>query len=565
MAQLELFPLSSYPVHSNVQTFADVIELVLQDVTLIASQKRDFVHALNRVAEGLAIPCDQIKTSPAWLGPRLAQLSSKTMGIHKKTLANILSNLRKVLSIFALGRKKSKAKDELNKFWHPLWHLVLVSKSKTLRCALSGPIAYFDRCGYLPSDIKLQHFSAWKNEVSESLTRKDPDHAYQKAVRAWNQAVASIEAWPKVRLELPKDARWITLPLDQFPASFGEDLDRYLNQLKHPNRLKTKTPQMGFADTTIAQYRALLRRFASILVRAGVEPLKILNLAVLVDPAIAEVGLQWMLSRADNALTDQISDMAGLLNSVGKNYVNLSVGDQLKLEVFNKNLAMPQWRGLTEKNALRVLPFRNKDVLLKLHRLPNILFDRSMQKPKSIRSATLREDAIVIGLLLRVPIRRKNLLSIHLTENIKADGDDLRIVFSGAETKNRMPIDVKMPEQIVNMMQIHLGIRSPTLCPEECQWLFPSRRKSGPPSLSYIADRIKRRIFNEIGLEVNIHLFRHIAAITFLEANPGKMEVVRQFLGHKSLSQTIDFYAGYDSSGAVQLLSEVIESLELRQ
>lgn len=565
MIQLELFPPSSTPVSSKVQTFADIIELISQVGSLSTIQKRDFTHALKRVAEGLATPCDQIQAAPASLGPRLKMLSAKSMGIQQKTLANLLCNVRKALTLFSRGSAKAATRREWSTSWQALWNLVSAMKSRTIHCALSGPIGYFNRCGFEPSEIAIEHFQAWKATIAESLTHKHPDHAYRKAVRAWNQAAGSIENWPKTRLHLPKDPRWITLPLDHFPASFRNDLARYLDRLKHPNRLETKTPYMGFAPTTIAQYRALLLRFASILVHAGVNPAKIENLAALVDPGAVKIGLEWMLARTGDALTNQISDMAGLIKRIAMNYVNVSDADQKELDKFSRNLAIPQRRALTDKNELRILPFREKDLLLQLYRLPDLLFARSMEKPGSLKSATLREDAIAIALLLRVPLRRKNLLSIHLENNIRVDAKGLRIVFSSAETKGRMPIDVKMPEHVVDMVQLHLKIRSPVLCSKKCPWLFPNRHGSEPPLLCYIADRIKRRILSEIGHPINIHLFRHLAAITYLEENPGDYEVVRQFLGHKSRSQTIDFYAGSDSNGAVQLLSEVIEASGLRQ
>ena len=60
------------------------------------------------------------------------------------------------------------------------------------------------------------------------------------------------------------------------------------------------------------------------------------------------------------------------------------------------------------------------------------------------------------------------------------------------------------------------------------------------------------------GLEMPPHRFRHAIAKIFLDQNPGQYEVVRQFLGHKSIATTIRFYAGAETAAAARHLHTTI-------
>ncbi len=57
---------------------------------------------------------------------------------------------------------------------------------------------------------------------------------------------------------------------------------------------------------------------------------------------------------------------------------------------------------------------------------------------------------------------------------------------------------------------------------------------------------------------MNPHLYRHLAAFFYLQANPGDYETVRQLLGHKALSTTVMFYADFERYAAVRHYNSTI-------
>jgi integrase len=110
------------------------------------------------------------------------------------------------------------------------------------------------------------------------------------------------------------------------------------------------------------------------------------------------------------------------------------------------------------------------------------------------------------------------------------------------------------------MIDIHLATRAPGLCAPANPWLFPRRNGSGPINTAHFSTRIKSFILRETGLVVHAHLFRHLAARNWLDAFPGQYEVVKRLLGHSSVSQTLNLYAGFEAGTATRLFAEVIDA-----
>jgi integrase len=76
--------------------------------------------------------------------------------------------------------------------------------------------------------------------------------------------------------------------------------------------------------------------------------------------------------------------------------------------------------------------------------------------------------------------------------------------------------------------------------------------------LSTMGSRLTKRLRAEIGIDMNLHLFRHFGAMLYLEAHPGQYEVVRRLLGHRELSQTLNAYVGFEAGTATRLFAETV-------
>lgn len=125
--------------------------------------------------------------------------------------------------------------------------------------------------------------------------------------------------------------------------------------------------------------------------------------------------------------------------------------------------------------------------------------------------------------------------------------------------KNGRRIEFELPQSLVAMLDRHLALRAPLLCPHGTRWLFPRRDGVTSMNQSQLARRLGKRIRREVGITMNPHLFRHMAAMVWLDAHPGAYEAARRLLGHSSLSQTLSVYSGFESGTATRLFAEVVE------
>jgi integrase len=393
------------------------------------------------------------------------------------------------------------------------------------------------------------------NEISKS-----PEVATRAAANCWNLAVRRIPEWPSQTFKLPNRKISIKLDVATFPPSFQRDLDRYVLRLEHPDPLDADANAAPLRPDTIRLYRASVLRFASVLVHAKMPIAEITSLAVLVTPEDAERGLRWLLARKDNAKTRGISEMAGLLRGVAKRYVRVDEACQKRLDKLDALLAVKPQNGMTAKNRDRLRPLDDPDTLRRLLLLPERLFKHAKADGDLCRGALAREDAVAVAILLNCPIRRKNLAEIHLEKNLQRPGDGrVFLVFEADEVKNDQRIEFELPKHVVGMIDRHLASRTPQLCPRGTPWLFPRRDGAQPIQLDQFAMRLKKRILKETGLQVNAHLFRHIAAKIWLDAHPGHYEALRRLLGHKELSQTINAYAGFEAGTATRLFADAVE------
>lgn len=188
------------------------------------------------------------------------------------------------------------------------------------------------------------------------------------------------------------------------------------------------------------------------------------------------------------------------------------------------------------------------------------------RKLKPQVAALAREDALAIAILLVCPLRIGNIAGIRIDQHVQRPGDGRAfLVFIEGEIKNERPMEFELPVDVRRMLDKHLADRSPLLCPTGTTWLFPRRDGKGPVDNSTLSTRLKQRIHKETGIVMNAHLFRHLAAMLYLEANPGAYEAVRRLLGHSSVSKTISVYTGLENGAVFEAFGKVLTSKKGRK
>lgn len=547
-------------VPKGTPMFTDLIVTLERDQSLKPTRRRDMISGLRRVAKAIGRAPQDVPCHGRWLQPRLAKIAPAALGLKDKAWQNVVSNARAAMVHVGIVERRDNRITDLSPAWQALWASVLASpQSKTLQPPLCRFIHFLNNQGVAPDDVNAEHALAYRDAVIRNEISKSPEVAYRAAVNGWNLAARALPDWPQTCLPLERRQKIIKLDEAAFPKTFLADLDHLMFQLTHPDPLAEEGRATALRPATLVQYRRQIIRFASELVHAGVLIEEIDSIAALLMPETAERGLRQMLSRTENKTTKMISEMAALLRNLSR-ITGQDEDTQKQLTKLAARVATKPQRGMTQKNQSRLRVVQNEKAMLRLLDLPERVYKNPPTgKANDYTKALAREDAAAMAILLACPVRIKNIAGIHLEQHIQRPGDGRAyLVLIEDDLKTHRPIEFELPKDVIRMIDRHLATRCPHMCPANTPWLFPRRDGTGPVLAGQLAARIKQRIRKVVGYEVNAHLFRHIAVMNWLDANPGGYEVARRLMGHSDISHTINLYSGMEVKSAMRAFSDMM-------
>jgi integrase len=224
-----------------------------------------------------------------------------------------------------------------------------------------------------------------------------------------------------------------------------------------------------------------------------------------------------------------------------------------------KRLELPN-QGMSRKNRDRLRPLEDPKRVRTLIDLPHRLMDKARRGKPTRRSALVAQTAVAIEILLMAPIRLKNLLDLELERSLVAAGPILHLVFEPHEVKNGDPIDLPLPRESTDLVKVYCKHYRGLLAAASNSMLFPGEN-GGAKSRSAFRQQLGRAIFQNVGLRMNPHLFRHARAKLHLDRFPGEYGLVAAVLGHRSIDTTRKFYAGFENAAAMRHFDELILTL----
>ena len=353
--------------------------------------------------------------------------------------------------------------------------------------------------------------------------------------------------------------------MEAFPGSFQDDVADFIARVSGQDLLREDAPVRPFAPATIRHRREQMRRFATALVIQGLAAADITDLGLLVQPDNFRCALRFMLDRNGGETSGAIHGAAMAMKSIARHHVGVDDETLDALKGICRKLD-PGRGGLSDKNRHRLRQFddpRNVELLLDL---PRRLVAEARKRPdRDRRAALLVQIALAIEILLMCPLRLRNLAGLNLDRHFqrsRAARDGVcHLVIGAEEVKNRQPLEFELPDDAVSLLDLYADHYLARLTPTPSRWLFPGKdafRHKKPGCLSL---QISREVFRLTGLEVHVHLFRHIGAKIYLDAHPGGYEVVRRVLGHRSMDTTVDAYTGLESAAAMRHFDQQILTL----
>jgi integrase len=555
---------SRTPPLARIPTLADVIQRVRNDESLPARRRQDMVSACKtacRVAghDPAAIPAD-----PVLLRRLLAEASYRAAGISIRRWNNIRSlfghAVRQGVPVAASRRTR-----ELTPEWTALRKLLKArfpeGRPSSVETGLSSLMHFASERGLSPGAVDQSTFDEYRVDLRSSL-RKNPERTYYLAFLAWNNAVDTVPGWPKFKL--PRCARkgaW-TLPWSSFPASLYEEVVAWFRRLSGNDLFDfDELPLRPLRPSTVAQHEYQFRLAASALVRQGRDPQSIRGLADLTTLEAFKLILRYMIDRREGIPGGQVAHIAKLLQSTARHKFNAPNEQLDAMGGVIRRARKKLQTGMTRVNRDRLRGFDDPAAVQTLVRLPKTLMAAARRASRPRDAAMLARAALAIELLLMTAMRIGNVADLDLERHIArtSKGKRVWITREGHEVKNGPVLEFPLPAPTIALLDTYLQEYRGRFVTCETTALFPGRGDK-PRNSNGFGQHITKTIKAYTGLTINPHLFRHLGAKLYLEANPGAYEVVRLVLGHKNISTTTGFYTGTETAAAIRHFHQVILS-----
>ncbi len=545
-------------------TLGQVIERLEARTDLSDSRRRDLVSAVQTTARLLHRNPTEIDANVDALRGRLAAIHPVQAGISEKRLANVKSGLLAAIQITQTVYRVRIRKRPIS----PAWKAFLITiEVPWQRWSLSRLARFCSGRGIAPAAMSDEALEDFRKHLKSGQLAKDPDKVIKIVRQTWN-GIAARSMTELPALSKPSPRRFTTRPLSTYPASFQDDLQAWLRRQSRAAMFDEDAPRKPLRPTSLRNIQANIRQFTHALVEEGYAPEKLRSLADIVEFDAYRKGLQHLLNRNGGKRPAGLANMAGHLLAIAKYHVKADAPHLERLRQLKGRLVIDH-DGLTEKNRRRLHQFENERNVERLIDLPyRLLKSARTAKHPSRRHALAVMYAVAIEILLSCPMRVGNLAILDIERHLRWYGsghdEKLAIAIPGSEVKNGQSIEIDLPRESLGLVAAYLANWRQQLFDQPTNALFPMH--DGRPRLPvHFSTDMCRVIYRETGIEMNGHLFRHLAGMLYLKAHPGEYETVRRLLGHRKLDTTTSFYAPLENRAAVQRYDEAVLSTRRAQ
>jgi integrase len=485
-------------------TLADLLTAVAE-TDWPATRKRDCVSAIRTAAKALGAEPGDIPLNVKLLRCRLDELAPESLGVSRLRWNNVRALLNRAIELKAKVMPSVQQRPV-----SPAWQALAEPLQRSNWYRLSALLRFLSGRGVTPSEVTLADLEAFRDAIIENRLRATPEKTWDGVVWCWNKLVGEVPGWPQVVIAREDKRTVYVQPWDVFSPSLKADVDAYLRLLSG-DVIDEDGPLRALRSSTLANRDYQLRSAASALVASGVAADKICTIGDLARLEPIKLILQQVLNRGDREHRAGAFNMANALRAAAKYWVKVGDSELAKISRIVARLS-PNSSGLTEKNRRRLMPFNDPDVVQRFLGLPQRLADEVRERAhKTVVDAVTAQLAVAIAILQAVPIRIKNLACLDLEEHFIEQGNRVYVLIPGEEVKNERPYQLELPGKVADLIAWYctdyrdLLVKGPTTA------LFPGE-KGGPKKPSTLGVQITKRVQAYLGLPVNPHLFRHIAA-----------------------------------------------------
>jgi integrase len=541
----------------NRPTLAHVDAALENNRALSPIRRRDLRSAVRRVARFMGAVPSQVPLELGAISQKLVG-SIPIAGARKpKTLINLRSDL--MAAVRASGiRPAHSARLPLSPEWQ---QLLSGDLSMRTRIGLGRFARWCSSSGIEPAQVSDAVLGNFMEAIRQSTLHRRPNALHRNVALIWN-ALAQKNGSTLRPLSVPSFRAAVRrIDWSVLPKSFRNELDRYCDWCSGDNPFAANARSRPLAPRTVNLQKNHVHAALTALVESGTSPDTITSFRDLLTIDNFNRILRRrheMVGGGENVFNH---DLARTLIEVARRWVKVEVLvlDELKRLASKIPVPLP---GLTDKNKARLRQFDDPENLRRLIELPDLLWaEVKRDKKPSFRTVLKAQAALAIGLPSYMGIRPQNLWVLGFDKHIflhEGLGATSTLELPAAEVKNGVEAAFDIPDHLAKMLGEYRNRLVPKVIGRRPHRLFIKADGSSKNQWS-IAWLIRTVLRRRLGLQFSGHAFRHLAAKTILDREPGNFETVRQLLGHKSLRTTVSAYAGISTRRAARHHQDLLE------
>ncbi|MDG1179523.1 MAG: tyrosine-type recombinase/integrase [Gammaproteobacteria bacterium] len=547
---------------SKLLTLGELREQIIANDELSFPRRREIASAIKTASVWFDLTLDMIPASTKFLRARFKHVHPARIRVSNRRVQNVRSLIMAGFRAQGLNTRLASYMTPMSSEWLALWKLI--EGSTYHRTELSRLFRYCSKQGTKPIEVCDEVSAAYLVALEEEALIKKPRVRHQSVCRVWNQCslLHFEKGWPDIQLSVPKyDGRLYRIDQSLVSEGIKSSLDGYLTYLAGSDPFSTN--RKPFRPKSLEAVRGNFWRYFSALHYQGIDLLVHDNLTELVTEDMFKLGIKWFWDRNENKTSKNIGEIAWTIRCFA---VKHSHADEKTVNFYAAALKRLRVHhpGLSEKNHTAMAQFDSTEMIKNFASLPLRLWGKAetMGKTATTRRLTkksqlLIQAAVAIEILTFAPMRLANLQRLRIDEHISWQDGCLRLNIPREQVKNDQALDFPIPSCASKRIRKYIKDCRPSLAEPGNPYLFPGKM-GNPKDSSCLRDQIHNTLWNEAGIRLTPHQFRHAAAKILLDDKPGYYEVVRKVLGHKSLTTTYSHYAGAETKAAIGLYDEVI-------
>ena len=482
------------------------------------------------------------------LGALFETIQPAVLRISPKTLANVKSLCLAALATSELapglvrtvarGRPKDAA-------WAPIYNALTTPAQRN---GLSRLVNWCNRHGVAPAAVDDAVIDRVMAEMAASSLRPNHYQVRRTMTKYWNQVVDIFSDAGMQKVSVPPSRLRLTrIPLCEFPQSLLDDWNSYAKWAHGEDVFADDARPVRLKQSSLDVALRRIHLAANALVETDVKPSSIRKLGDLVTIDAFRRILRRRYEVAGGKPNYDNFGMVVNLLQIASEWVKVDVDTLTELKRLKSKMPKVDFQ-MTRKNKLLITQFDQGVLKARLLSAPDRMWTDVKASAKSGRLRLAEaQAALAINILMYLPVRLGNLCSLAFDEHLVIrEGGSSTLALSADETKTGAAVEYEIPFALVARLIEYREVIAPAVMGRRPKHLF-CNVDGGIKGLANTRYLIVRYLKQYVGIHMNPHAFRHLAAKFILDNNPGAHVVVQHLLAHKNLATTVNFYAGVDT------------------